>query len=301
MRSEYTGAQGQYLGVEMILFGRRSFWYTEQALTAGRASGIDVPLGALLTPFAIVRTPLRLWGDTLFDPFGGALIAVGLAAAVLRRPTRTALLVLGLVAAGGALALASAGDRVSHTRMIAAVVPLVLFAAAGFEVLRRSLPGRSAGAATVGTALAVMLAGVVLFDRVGPRILPASAVEVALETRAASAAEPDAVLLHHAPPWMHDERIATQLPARPLPAVAYPTFAAGDLWAETMPDRVYFWSPALDQVSNVTNTVCDRWPDVALYAVRDGTGSVAVFAAAPAATGWEPGLPARRWTTVRCS
>jgi hypothetical protein len=100
---------------------------------------------------------------------------------------------------------------------------------------------------------------------------------------------------------MHDERIAAQLPAQPLPTVTYPTFAAGALWAETMPARVHFWSPALDQVSNVTNTFCDRWPDVALYAIRDGTGSVAVFAAAPAAAGWQPGLPAWRWATVRCS
>jgi len=300
MASEYTGGHGQYVGMEQVLFGQVSPLHAREALRAGTPTWLDVPLGALLSPFAIVRTPLRLWGDALFDPVGEILIAVGLACC-LRSSYRngTALLVLGALVAGMALAFSSAGDRVSHTRLLAAIVPLVVLAALGFEALRRSggrgLSGKPFALAVVGS---VAIGGVLLFDRVTPRILPSSFLAIALEALGDDDSERATVLM--APvEFLHTRRIATQLPARPVRVVDFQRFSP-ERAATDVASPIYLWSPALEAYSGYRAKFCDQWPKTQLFELEDPSTLTRAFAATPSGATWTPRLRARRWTQQAC-
>jgi hypothetical protein len=201
--SRYVELHAQWTGLEELLLGQRpvgdavavwGLWHS------GRAGPLDVPLGALLSPFAIPRTPLRLWGDVLLDPFGAALVAVGIAVCVrsARRANGARVLLLVLVLALLPGMLTSAYDRASPTRNVALCVVAAVLACVGFERLRATVLPRVRPAVAAGVAaVLVALAGTLVFDVVNPGILATSWLSLALTAVQRTPPPGGAVLLQH--------------------------------------------------------------------------------------------------------
>ncbi len=306
----YVFSGGLWSGLELAALGQLPPADALRFWGAGEPLLRDLVLGTALAPFAIPRTPLRLWGDALFDPLGAALAAAGLAVCVrhARRGPQGLLLAAFLAALlPGAL---SSYDRPSLTRLFVTPVPLALLAVVGLEALRRhALPRVRPATLAVVTVVLVAAGGTALFDAVNPRILARSWLGLAL--RALDGAPADAVLLAHAdapyhggPPgadlrWLHARRIASQVPATPLPVAAWEGPASLDAAPES-PTRLFLWSPALQHDADVAGRVCARWPGAALYEIRDAAGISRVLAASPAGAGWTPALPASQWTAQGC-
>jgi len=299
MQQEYTGGRGQYVGMETVLFELRPPTDAVSSLEIGQSRWFDIPLSAALSPFAIVRTPLRGWGDTLFDPVGGALIAIGLLVCLWRvRRNRAVALLLGFLLGGMALAFWSSGDRVSHTRMIGAIVPLVLLAAVGFEAVRRAMRGRARTAWTAGVTATVVLGGLVVSDVVNPSILPASALSVSLEALGDGAVgNPSLVVVPV--PFLQTERIVRGLAPRPIDLVDFNGFPPSPLQLDE-PGRVWFWPPSLEAFKNLRAELCRLSPGMTLYTLSDAAGLMHTHAAASAGTAWTPALPRTRWAAVPC-
>jgi hypothetical protein len=299
----FTSGSGQILAITSSLFGQSSPSVVPAALITGRAGPLDVPVGAVLAPFATARTPIRLLGDAMLDPVGAVFMALGLACC-LREIMRggTATLLVAMAATGSLTALTSSGDYVSHTRFVAALVPFALFAAIGFDVLRRSFAGqrRWAGLASV-TAVAMAAGGVVLFDRVNPSILPASWLTVGLEAMGDASRDPPLVVLRHGrpetPTFLHTARIAHQLPHPPARSLSILEFERAEL-PRPEPSGVYLWSPSLDTDEDVTAKICGRWPEAHVFSLVDRAGSFRALAAA--ADGWRPAMAPERWTERSC-
>jgi hypothetical protein len=307
MLSRFTLGHGQTVGMVLILFGQQAPLTVPDALHAGRYGVFDIPIGALLAPFAIARTPLRLLGDTLLDPVGTALMASGLIICTRHLPrSRTAAIILALLVTSLATALVSAGDAVSHTRLVAALVPLALLAAVAFEALQRRLAGPSgATSLTVLTVAVIASGGTFLFEKVNPRILPSSSLAISVDALGAAAPAADVVFLEHGGPynlsWLHTRRIPTQLPAQPVRVLTVEEFERHELTAPAPPPRLYFWSPGLERDAGVAGAICDRWPGAAVYTLMDDPGLFSAFAAAPRGAIWLPHLPARRWSVSFCA
>lgn len=301
----FTTGRNQVAGAVLSFFGQWTPLAIEQALNAGRSAPLDVPIGALLAPFAITRTPMRLWGDTLFDPFGAMLLATGLILCVrCAARNRGAVLLLAVLATGSATALTSGADAVSHTRLAPALVPLALLAGIGFETLCRVLPWKVRPKALVATiATLSAIGGVVVFDRVNAEILPASWLTISLEALGPSEPNADAVFLElgwGAFSFLHVDRIAALLPTRPLPAVGVCGFEPLQSAFVDAPRRLYFWNPGLEQDVSISCAVCDRWPGAALYTLKDGSRLFRAFAASPRGESWQPQLPSDRWSVSFC-
>jgi hypothetical protein len=305
MTHRYTTGRGQLSSMVLILLGQDSPGGTMDALSAGRPGLLDIPVGALLSPFAIARTPMRLWGDTLFDPLGTTLMAIGLGLCVLYVRQRASLFVLALLAAGWAPAFISGSDAVSHTRLSPALPAFALLAATGFEALRRTLvPTWRPRVAAACTAATIAGTGIAIFDGVNPRILPASWLATSLEAIGTSEPRADAVFLQHDGTWdvttLHGSRIAALVPARPFPTRTFGEFERMQATAEDTSQSVYFWSPGLERDAAVSRAICDRWPAAALYTLLDRPGLFRAFAAAPRRDVWQPDLPPKRWTVSSC-
>lgn len=299
----FTRGQAQLLGISRVLLGQDSPMLAEASLSAGRAGPLDVPFGALLAPFAIARTPIRLLGDTLLDPAGTIMMALGLALCLrdaLRR--RLALAPPLLWLAGAATAVVASGDAVSHTRLVPALPPLAWLSAIGFEALRRALAPTGSGTLfTALTVVASMLGGVVIFDRVNPRIVASSWVTIALEAVSPDGADADVALVDYDTTFLHTAKMAAQVPARPVTFVAAGSFDGGVLNASTPPNRVYLWSPAVEEGGKVSQRLCARWPDVALYVMQDRAGLSTAWAVVPPGRDWRPALDEHRWVKRACA
>jgi hypothetical protein len=314
MIEHYTLGRAQLAGIVAILFGQQSPYDVVAALRTGRAGPLDLPLGSLLAPFAIARTPLRIWGDVLFDPLAAALLAVGIAAGLraIRRSAAAAGL-LALVLAGLVGGFTAEGDAVSHTRLAPVLVPLALLTASGFETARASIRSRWQPARG-GWLMAALIAasGLVLFFRVTPAIEPGSWMAISLEalgTRAPSAPAtfltydeprergPDKVLTFR---WLYVDSMARLLPRDPMPARTASALTT-EIAAADAPARIYFWSPALEQDAAIARAICRRWPGAALYTLTDAPGIYRALAADPRGAVWRPRLPAERWTVRPCA
>jgi hypothetical protein len=290
-----------------VLLGQRSPWEPPDAADlwyAGRPGPLDVPLGALLAPWATPRTALRLWGDVYLEPLSSALalLAIVVCVRALRRE-RAAALPLLLLAVAVAPGFTSAYDRASLTRAIAVPVAIALLAGAGFEALRARLrlarPGRVAALACA----AVALSGVFLFDRLNPRIVPASSNGIALRVLEAGAPSGGALLLAPEFDWLHVERIARWAPRRPLPSRRYdgPESLLAAPSGDAPAAEVLFYSPALEVDQRIEHALCARWPGAALYRFSDRSGLSKVLAARPeGAGGWTPAWPADRLERLGC-
>jgi hypothetical protein len=306
MAHQYTVGRRQLVGMVMILFGQRTPYVLMDTLNAGRPGPLDLVAGALLAPFAIARTPHRLWGDALLDPFGAVLMAAGLALSTLHvTRNRAALLVLSLLATGLAHAFTSSGDAVSHGRLAAALLPLAVCAAVGFEALRLAFaPALSPRLIAAVSAALIALGGSAVFETVNRRILPASWLTISLEALATSEPPIDAVFLEHDGPWnlswLYVRHIAALVPRRPVPVYTFSEFERTTPTTADAAQRVYFWSPGLEQDAAVSHAICKRWPGAALYTLTDQPGAFRAFAAAPRGDIWHPALANERWTMAFC-
>jgi hypothetical protein len=305
MTAAYTEARGSWVGLELLVMGQfppnsPSLWQL------GEPAWFDIPLASLLAPFVVPRTPLRLWGDALFDPVATVLSAFGIAVCLRhawRHPASFGLLLL--LAVGLAPGFVSSFDRPSHTRLFTAPVPLALLAAVGLEALRRALAprgdaGRAGVAAALGVALVVALSGSLLFHRVTPSLLAQSSLGIALRALGERRPEGGAAVLAHPPPqdthWLYVHEIAGQVPDPPLPVLVWD---GGAVLGARKPE-VVFWSPGLELDEGVAEAVCARWPGAVVYRLWDPVGVSSSWAARRAATAWTPALPAGRWQQRAC-
>ncbi len=306
MLHKYTRGSGQLAGMVLILYGQETPYTVMDMLQAGHPGVVDAPLGALLAPFAIARSPLRLWGDALLEPIGTVLMVIGLLLCLRRvRRNPAAALILGLLATALAHAFVSAGDAVSYTRLAGAVVPFAVLSASGFEALRPVLASRwRPMRAAACVVVAVVSSGLLLFELVNPSILPSSWLGISMQALGTRRPNADAVFLEHGGPgdlsWLHVRRIASLLPAHPqatltLEEFEHPASAAAES------SKVFFWSPALEQDAAVSRQICARWPQAALYRLMDQPCLLQAYAAAPQGRqSWRPQLPPDRWSVSSC-
>lgn len=314
MAQQYTFGRIELAGIVRILFGQETPFAVGEVFKAGQPGPLDLPIGALLTPFAIARTPMRLWGDVLFDPVGTALFAIGLALCLRHGLRHRAAILLGVLLGIQLLqGFAATGDAVSHTRLAPALVPMALLSGLAFETLRRSFadPWHPLGP-TIATVAAIALSGILIFTRVTPAILPASSLAISLDALGTWDPNADAVFLEHDPPrapkpgdpitlrWLYVAPIARLLPSRPLPTRTASQLPHEELSAAGPLPRLYLWSPALQQDANVSKTICGRWPGAALYTLFDEPKLYRALAAAPGGDHWRPRLATDRWTVAPC-
>ena len=219
--------------------------------------------------------------------------------------SRGSVLLLGLLAAGLAHAVTSRGDCVSHNRLAAALLPLAVLTAVGFDAIRLAVVStwRPMVVALLTAAL-IVAAGWTIFAVVTPKILPASWLATSLEALGTDEPNADAVFLEHGGKWnltwLYIDRIAALVPVRRLPVLAYGQLESQQPTAADALQRVYFWSPGLEGDAAVSRLVCDRWPQAALYTLVDESGMFTAFAASPRGATWHPRLPAGRWTVSFC-
>jgi hypothetical protein len=261
-------------------------------------------LGEVLrSPFAVARTPGRLWGDTLFDPIGAVLLATGLVAclrAAGRSPAATILVLL--LAAALLPALVTTAEHPVLLRAFVLPVPGALLAAAGFQSLRRGLAPRGARRLAGAIVAATCVAGTIVFDVVNPRILGTSALALVFQA-AGGADAPRAVLLDDATELGPDVRLLARGPMtaidgeRPIAYVRYGNGALPDLAAHG--DDLLFWSPEVERTVQMSDVVCSQWPAATLY--RIGDDERLVLAARIGGAPWQPAMPADAWRTGNCA
>jgi hypothetical protein len=278
-----------------------------------------VPAGALLSPFAIPRWPLRQWGDTLFEPFSAALAAIGLLVCLrFALRDRTSLCLLLFLAAALVPGFVSSYDRASIFRQLGAPSPVVLLAAVGFTSTLSIVPRAARRWTGLGTAVAVAIIGMLIFDVINVRILGMSSLGLMvrsvddadlgrvalltsfrLDTRAGVPPgrkhwELDWLRKYH--PYIAD--IIRCVPARPIPLLEVERVA--DARDRAPEHDVVFWSPAREETASVRAQLCDAWPGATVYTIVDVSGLSRVFAARLAGSDWQPAIHRQRWTSQPC-
>jgi hypothetical protein len=236
------------------------------------------------------------------------LAAVGLAACLrLARRNNGARALLGCFAVTVLPAtLGSAYDRASLTRNFALPVSVALLAAVGLEVIRaRFGPRATVRRTAAAVAFAALAGGMVLFDHVSPRLLSVASLELFVESIGGRPPDGGALVLDYGRPfefpWLHVGLVGAFLPERPIPRLVWTgpgslRAAGGEPAAELL-----LYSPALDRDGQVARAVCRAWPGAALYVLSARSGLSEAFAARPAGRGWEPALPAARWSVRGCA
>ena len=306
MVGAYVEKHGEWDGLERALFGQTTPVDVARAWEKPLPGLLDVPLAGLVAPFAVARTPMRGWGDSIFDPLGTALIAVGVALCLrsLLRSARSRwlLLMLGLTLLPG---MTSSFDRPSITRMSTILLPASLLAALGAGRLAEFVLPAFRARTLAALAAGVALGGALLFDVVNPRILAASWLSLAID---AASDRPDGrtlVLDHPATldvSWLHTARIAAEVPAPPIEALSIDRIAdlTTALDAASAATHVVFWSPALERDLAIAAALCERWPRAELFRIEDRPRHSHVFAARIGNGAWAPALPAARWVATSC-
>ena len=307
MWSRYAALEGQMAALQEVLFAQvPAVRGSTEAWSAAGSRVLDVPLATLLAPFAVARTPIRLWGDALFDPLGTVLAASGVALClrfVRRDPIRASL--LAALAAALAPGLISSYDKPSLLRVFAAPVPVALLAALGFRSLCDRLRPRARVVAAVATVIAVIAGGTALFDGVNPRILRSSPLGVAL--RAIDREDLDRAVVLGArdenPPWLYFDTIAAQVPARPIRVLS--AQETEELLDEGVRLRAHqdllLWTPAVEEAAGMSDLVCRRWSTAALYTLTDRTGLTKLRVARPSGHGWVPRIGPTQWRVEGCA
>jgi hypothetical protein len=307
---QHFRAHGSATLLEAAILGQAPLATFERARGTMVSHPLEIVAAALIEPFANPRTPIRLWGDAIFDPVGAVLLAIGLATAL--RSVRAAsgarfLLVFFLIAL--APAFVSPVDRVDIVHAVALPVPVALLAAAGAaQVLRRCgvVSPRRRAAWTAAAVGAIAVGGVVLFDVVNPRLLCASAPGIVFRALRANDA-PRAVLLDYPPRqaidvrWLFTGVLSAYGGPEPLGYLQYggDPLPAEDFAAEGK--DLLFWSPGLDADLAIGAAVCRQWPAATLYELRDPSGLGRAHAALLGATPWTPAGPSARWRRFPCA
>lgn len=277
--NSFTLSRTSWSAMEVGLFGQIATSLGDSITRVGRPGTLDVPLGTLLAPFAIPRTPIRLWGWNLFDPIATVLAAVGIMTC-LRNAARSSVArgMLALLALALLPGVVSTYDRPSLTRLLVLPVPMALLTAIGFEHLRRLLRPRGSATLAAGVAvLAVAAGGLWLFDVVHPRLLSRSATAMAIDL--VQRVAPQSPLMVRHPQWDVEEveLYARQVPRQPIPVRAF----AGAATFEGIEPDIVLWSPGLEADLGVAAALCQRWPEAALFVFSDAVRRSNVFAARP--------------------
>jgi hypothetical protein len=151
-----------------------------------------------------------------------------------------------------------------------------------------------------------MLAGVVIFDVVTPRLIPASSLDIIMQAARSVTDASRVMVLEQLEPfstrhgWLHVQHVATYLPPRPF--VTW-TFEEPDAVLPPQGSQVpelLFWSPAVEEDALASQAICARWPAAALYVLDDRAGLSRAFAARPSGPHWRPALPDSQWTAGTC-
>ncbi len=149
-------------------------------------------------------------------------------------------------------------------------------------------------------AAAVVGAGTFLSKIVTPRVVPRSAVGIALDALHAEAATHAALIVPSSWDPMEPGLFATQVPTHPLPLLPFtdPNALLGPSGAAAA--ELFLWSPGYEDQAAVSRAICERWPGAALYTLSDQAHLSRVFAARPSGPGWQPTLTPAQWRTTRC-
>lgn len=268
----------------------------------------DIFVAAALAPFANPRIGVRLMGDTVFDPLGAALLAIGIVAClrVVHRSWSAAVLLAFLVAALGP-AVVSPVDVVDIVHAVVLPVPVALIAGLGFVVARRRLLG--VGPIRVREMVlvtaAICIGGTVLFDVVTPRVLPASSPGIMFDVLRPEDAR-RAVFVTYGPKFFRPTKTLFTGPITafggPRPVGYFPwdeaTFPAADFEHDGI--DLLFWSHGFDLEFTVREAVCRQWPHAAFYEIYDRARLSRVYAARLGRAPWQPSGTAGRWRTWDC-
>ncbi len=280
-----------WLQLEPILLGQATPEGVAQALEAGRPGPVDALVGALLSPFAIPRTALRLWGDALYEPLTSALAAVALVVCARQRSSRS-LFLPALLLVALAAGFVSSYDRPSLTRTMSAPVPIALLGVYGLAAFSGSLDQRRRSLLVATTTVAIAASGSFLFDRVYPSVLPTSANRLAIEAFGGSADRQTWLLTHAKYDWLRTELIAAEVPEVPLDVFGIlSTGSIEHLLAR--PVERFAWSPALEADFSVRRELCRLRPDAVLFDVVDQSGLSRVHIATLGRPGWTPAVRER--------
>jgi uncharacterized protein YjbI with pentapeptide repeats len=304
MWTTYAIPSGQIAVLQDVLFGQiPSVRGATTALGGTRPSVLDVPIATLLSPVAVARTPVRLWGDVLFDPLGGALCALGVAVSIrnARRDPTCALLLVALTAAL-LPGLISSYDQPSLLRVFALPVPVAVLAALGFSTLAASVLRESSRLAIAAVTGAIAVGGTYVFDVVNPNILRSSAFGLAIRSLRFDDLGRTAVVTatDENPKYLYLDTIASEVPVRPIPVLSADESDAIMAGARPAPDLL-LWTPAVEETGRISFRVCQHWKAAALYAITDRTGATRLNAARPLGHGWIPALPRAQWTVESCT
>jgi hypothetical protein len=297
----YAAPHGHAPTLELAVLGQiPSLPGASRGWAYGAPRPFDVPAAALLAPFAISRIALRLCGDTLFDPIGAALSAIGVAVCLrYARRDRLAVLLLAFTVAALVPGFISSTDTPSLLRVFGAPVPLAVLAAIGFMAIRDPIasPARRRWA-TAGAVAAICAGGILIFDVVNPGILPDSSP--GLIARSLGAIPPDRVAVLTAKgedaPWLYVDEMMHYVPRQPVPVVAAERLPRGGADYD-----VLLWSAAVEDTAELHRRVCALWPGAALYHIVDESGLSDAHAAARAGSTWVPAVSRAQWTVTDCA
>ncbi len=260
----------------------------------------DVPLAVALAPFVVSRTSIRLIGDTILDPIGAVLVAVGLVAACIRGGR--ALVLVVLLGAAMGMAVVSSTDHPSLLRFYGAPIPLALLAGVGFVQLRAALGLRHRLWPVVVAGL-MAAGGSYVFDVVNPTILRGSAAGIALRAVApADVGRASYLTSREESPFWRSE----YLMLRGLGVPAMGTASAEAMTVEVGPrrfsldGRLLLWSPAVEAQLEVTRRLCGTYGDGVVYELFDTARLSRLFGFTTSGQSWTPALPPGHWRSIRC-
>jgi hypothetical protein len=306
MVGAYAAPHGEWVGLESALFGQSSALDVVRAWEQPLRGAVAVAAAGLIAPFAVARTPMRGWGDALFDPIGTAVMATGLALA-LRRARRCAHArwTLLLFAATLAPGLVSSFDRPSVTRMGTLLVAGPLLAALAATTGVSQASSRRQVIMLASLCLSMAATGAILFFAINPLLLRQSSLAISLE---AVERRPDGIVALLDYPssldvsWLHVRRIGAALGRPPVAAIPLDALARATAAIDRAPQatHVLLWSPGLQGDHDVARSLCQRWPESAVFRLDDATGLSHAWALRIGVGDWQPALPASRWREHRC-
>ncbi|MFT4570934.1 MAG: hypothetical protein ACI8TX_001831 [Hyphomicrobiaceae bacterium] len=302
MVADYTTGSGVWITLERVLMGQLAPSYVIEGWSIGDSGIFDVPLSAMLSPWLSARTPLRAWGDNLYDPLSAVAFGVGLLLALRaarRRPEAAWLVVaLALCMAPGLL---SSYDRPSHTRMLCAPALWAMLAAVGVHGVARTLVSERLQLVSVGWALAAATLAVGLFDVADAEKLERSFLSISL--RAAGRQSAPAHIVEHPSKadlgWLHFDRITEALASANVQRTSLADAEAA-LGAATPSDAAWFVSPGLEQSDGAVTLLCQRAPDASVLILTGITGYNRAFAVTRDVAAWTP-KPIGATEIVNCS
>ncbi len=303
----YARGNAVWVGDEMSAFGQVSPLRSEYMVEVGAPGRLDIPVAAVLAPFAVPRTGMRLVGDTLFDPLTACLAAIGIALCLgALRTSVAARVTLLLLATAIVPAFTSTADRVSFIRLLALPAPMALLAAIGFTALQRRFAAANAASLAALATLVIAGSGLFLFVTVTPRLIAAPWGGIVVQALEGNVPHGGALALDHRDPngfpaW-YLNAVLSEIPSRPVAVRPY----TGPLVLQATPEdaapaaELMLWSPGVEEDEGVSAAVCAQWPDAALYTLVDAAGISRVYAARPQGRGWIPRLPEAQWSVAAC-